>query len=276
MSLLVLGLQAGSGSTPWSGPQVPTKTLKEIQEEEARARQQHQQQPAAAAHQDDDMLWDYGGSSSSAGAAAPPPPPPPMSRPPGMPTAAAVAAKGLPAAAAPAAAAGKGAWTTVAGPAGTVAKGPAVAVVGAARPNGVAVVATVRPGVAPAPVRPAQPAPAPAPPPIIMDGSSIMFRDQPLSTEFHDWCKDQVKRLLSTDDMAMIEVLLSMDSRSEVAETCQLYMGNKPGERSEQMQPAAQVSWHGRSCPHVLCSSPLVKFAVCGRFASDHVHAILL
>jgi hypothetical protein len=59
----------------------------------------------------------------------------------------------------------------------------------------------------------------------------LMLGDLALSSEFRDWCREQLECLLGTEDLSLIKVLLPMEYRSEVADTCQTYnnVGNRAG-----------------------------------------------
>lgn len=99
-----------------------------------------------------------------------------------------------------------------------------------------AAIATLRPGVQPAAAGrplPQQTAPTATGLPVDQgpgdDGVVLMCGDIALSSEFRDWCREQLKRLQGSEDLALVEVILSMASRSEVADTCQSYLGNKTG-----------------------------------------------
>ena len=140
-------------------------------------------------------------------------------------TAAAVAAKGVPAAfAAVAAPPNKGAWA-------------AAAVKAFPGPVRTPVAQPIKPAnqpikaAAPTAVQQQQPAPR------LDDGTKIMFGDIELSSEFRDWCREQIRRFLDTEDLGLIDVLLSLESRSEVADTCQMVMGNRTGEQYQSSHP---------------------------------------
>ena len=214
----------------WNGAAAaPLRTLKDIQEEEERASrlklqlQQQlaaQQRAVAPAKEEDLMFWDYAPGGAEPSSKAPPPPPPPAARP----TAAAIAAKGIPAAVnrqAPAPA--KGAWAAAA-----VKAPPAGGGGGAANARAPALAQPAR-----QPVQPIRPTQLPAAPQQQAgtsrqdDGTKLMFGDITLSSEFRDWCRDQLKRFTDTEDLSLIEVLLSLESRSEVADTCNMVMGDK-------------------------------------------------
>lgn len=192
------------------------KSMKEIQEEEERAARHH------APVQDDPMLfWDYGGSqdpSKAVGSRCLPPPPPPPARPPGM-TAAAIAARGVVSSAVPAP---KGGWA-------------AAALVGKVMVPPLAPAPPTRPSQAVASKQPAsavsrQTEPAALEQPSISDSLVLMVGDMALSSEFRDWCREQLRKLTGSDDLSLVEVILTMQSRSEVAETCNITLGNKTGE----------------------------------------------
>ena len=91
----------------------------------------------------------------------------------------------------------------------------------------------------PAPGGPAQPQPQPrqapsqpaapqhdaqggraADPDVPVDGSG-----RQLSPDFRDWCRSQLLDLTGSTDLALIEFLMTLASRSEVAEYVQLYLG---------------------------------------------------
>ncbi|GAX81305.1 hypothetical protein CEUSTIGMA_g8736.t1 [Chlamydomonas eustigma] len=224
---------AAPAAHSWAPPVAPIRSLKEVQEEEERAarqRQAHQasiakQNAAPAAAEDDELFWEYPSEDNShVLTLPPPPPPPPATRPSGM-TAAAVAAKGLP----PALSAAKVVPTTAS-------KGAWAATAQKASPPAVAT--PMRTNVAPSKLTAAHPAtarpllaPAASHPPSVRseDDSPIMFGDIPLSRDFKDWCREQLKRLINSEDFGLIDVLLAIESRSEVADMCQMVMGNKTG-----------------------------------------------
>ena len=195
----------------------PQRSLKDIQDEEERARQK------TSAQEGDPMLfWDYGAaqdpSKAPIGSRPIPPPPPPPARPPGMMSAAAIAAKSAAVPAPP-----KGGWTAAA-VVGKVMVPPLAPAPPPARPTAPAT--TSKPA---APVaRPLESSAPEAPP--VSDNVVLMIGDSALSSEFRDWCRDQLVKLNGSDDLSLVEVVLSMASRSEVADTCNMALGNKTGE----------------------------------------------
>eukprot|EP00798_Chlamydomonas_sp_ICE-L_P021193 gene21193-28095_t len=210
----------------WGGAAVtnapPAKSLREIQAQEARSRPA--QAPVAAAT-DDDMFWDYGGS-------VPAPPTPPSSFLPSQPkaaqattrapiTAAAIAARNLPAQ--------QAAPPPRPPAAGGASKSPWAAQNAVKAPTGASVfVAPARPQ-AQAKAAPTPAAPSPAPP--ARDGDVLpKVGDIVMSSEFTTWCNGEMLRFFGSSDLTLIKFLLDTVSRSEVADYCQAYMGDKPAD----------------------------------------------
>jgi len=216
------------------------KTLREIQEEEERRARAARQAaapppPAAKPAGDDDLFWDY---DAPSGAAAPPPPPPPPAAPAPKPavTLANIAAKNMPAPAPPAArpaapapAAKPSAWAAAAGPSKAVTAAPTVQQPAAsvARANGVAAGAA-RPAAAARPAESAALASSSAGA-SASSGAPLVFGDLVLSSDFRDWCAREMVKFFDSPDLSLIEFLMTLASRSEVAEYCAMYMSGKQG-----------------------------------------------
>lgn len=199
----------------------------------------------AADDGEDDMLWDYGGSSASrsalpAAAQPPPPPAPPASTPWSniMATAKSAMASSAPSAAQVAALGG--------GPPAQPRSGSAAAAAAAKPASGWAsAVGGARAGVRPAAQpsqqlgnsaqasqqRPAQQASPsqPAQQASSAQGPPLMAGDVVLSSEFQGWCRNEMLRFFGHTDLSLVEVLVTLPSRSEVADYCSMFMEGKPG-----------------------------------------------
>ncbi len=53
--------------------------------------------------------------------------------------------------------------------------------------------------------------------------------DLTLTNDFRDWCRGEMTRFFGNADLTLIEFLMDVSVRSEVADYCQAYMGDKPG-----------------------------------------------
>jgi hypothetical protein len=62
------------------------------------------------------------------------------------------------------------------------------------------------------------------------DESGLFTGGLELSPEFASWCRAQMLVLQGNDDLTMVELLMSTDSNSEVAEYAQMVWAGKPGE----------------------------------------------
>ena len=69
-----------------------------------------------------------------------------------------------------------------------------------------------------------------------------------LSSEFAGWCRSQMLLLQGNDDLTMVELLMSTDSNSEVAEYAQMVWAGKPG-----AQDCWSWSQGGGGMPTVQC-----------------------
>uniref|UniRef100_A0A7S3VRX4 GYF domain-containing protein n=2 Tax=Dunaliella tertiolecta TaxID=3047 RepID=A0A7S3VRX4_DUNTE len=205
---------------------------------------------------DDSLFWDYvgpkagPGSSNSSNAAAPPPAPAPSSAPwssimataksamAGAPSAAQVAALGGGIAPTPRSAPKQaGGWASAVG-AGTSNSA-------AARPAAPSSSAAARPAATPSASSSSMQqhaaagqrggaaggAPAVAPQSALsaQSGPPLMAGDVVLSSEFQGWCRNEMLRFFGHTDLSLVEVLVTLPSRSEVADYCSMFMEGKPG-----------------------------------------------
>ncbi|KAF5828252.1 hypothetical protein DUNSADRAFT_17891 [Dunaliella salina] len=223
---------------------------------------QHANSHHADAHDDGDegMFWDYVGpkagpsSSNSSSAAAPPPPAPsaPASAPwssimataksamAGAPSAAQVAALGGGAAPVP-----RSAPKQAGGWASTVGAGTSTSTSAATRPAAPHSSAAARPAATPSSSTQQHAAvgqrggatgsaTAAAPPSASSGAQSgggppLMAGDVVLSSEFQGWCRNEMLRFFGHTDLSLVEVLVTLPSRSEVADYCSMFMEGKPG-----------------------------------------------
>ena len=220
--------------------------------------------PAAPADEDDGgLFWDYG---VQAGAAVPPPPPPPAARKPAAPAVAAKASgwastvAATTSAAVPAAAA-RPAARPAAPPAARAAAAPAArptapaaspvdaadaAAIAEALNDGNSALTGEAEGLGGAGSRGqwhqalacdagAGKAPAQKHGPL----PSVSTRTRPASADsfsaslpagaFRGWCAEQMREITGSGDVTLCEFLLTVESNSELAEYCTLYLGNSPG-----------------------------------------------
>jgi len=177
---------------------------------------------AGAPAEEDGLFWDYeddGGDGGNGSGVVPPPPPPP-------PRAAAAAARPS------APLSSGGAWAAAAGQA------PKIAAVMKPPPAAAAIAppsAVHAPSVAPRPPPPPPPPPARRP---VVPGIPVEHDVGPtsangegsgvLSGPFKEWCSEQMKSLQGTEDVALCEFLMSLESNSEAAEYVTLYLGSSP------------------------------------------------
>ena len=82
------------------------------------------------------------------------------------------------------------------------------------------------------PQRPPHQAPSAAPPAAsaaAQMGPFLMAGDVVLSSEFQGWCRAEMQRFFGHNDLSLVEVLVTLPSRSEVADYCSMFMEGKPG-----------------------------------------------
>lgn len=60
-------------------------------------------------------------------------------------------------------------------------------------------------------------------------GPPLMAGDVVLSSEFQGWCRAEMQRFFGHTDLSLVEVLVTLPSRSEVADYCSMFMEGKPG-----------------------------------------------
>jgi hypothetical protein len=58
----------------------------------------------------------------------------------------------------------------------------------------------------------------------------LMAGDVALSLEFKAWCRGEMQRFFGHTDLSLVEVLVTLGSRSEVADYCSMFMEGKQGE----------------------------------------------
>lgn len=63
---------------------------------------------------------------------------------------------------------------------------------------------------------------------------------------FRGWCQEQMRELTGSADVTLCEFLLTVESNSELAEYCTLYLGSSPGVSRQAGWPAAK---HGQGRP---------------------------
>ena len=169
--------------------------------------------------EEDGLFWDYedngGDGGNGSGVVLPPPPPPPR--------AAAAARPSAPPSSG-------GAWAAAAGQA------PKIAAVMKPPP---AAAASAPPSAVHVPPVAARPPPPPPPPPArrpVVPGTPVEHDVGPTSANnggsgllsglFKEWCSEQMKSLQGTEDVALCEFLMSLESNSEAAEYVTLYLGS--------------------------------------------------
>ncbi|GIL80796.1 hypothetical protein Vretimale_9093 [Volvox reticuliferus] len=239
---------SANGGWAAAPPPPPGPTLRDIQqqEEEAARRRAAPVAPVApaptratsaaasvtTAGEDEGLFWDYGPATNSTA----------------VPTRAASIEAPKPAPApkpvAPAAPAPRGGWASAVGAAAAAAQPATAAAVAAkaaaapaVRASAVAVVSKAA-TTAPAPPRIAAPPPAPAVStsyaPVALtapsgdDSTGLFDGEIQMSAEFRNWCRAKMVEFFGNDDLSLVHFLLSVNSRSEVADYCQMYMRGKP------------------------------------------------
>ncbi|EFJ40027.1 hypothetical protein VOLCADRAFT_108378 [Volvox carteri f. nagariensis] len=239
-----------SANGGWSAAPAPPPgpTLRDIQqqEEEAARRRAAAAAPpvraastsasSAAGAEDEGLFWDYG----------------PVATAPAAPARAASieapkpAAAAKPAAPAPPSApvSARGGWASMAAaaapppPTAAAVAAKSLNAVPAARASAAAVIAKPA-AAAVAPTRASAPAPAPATStsyaPAAMasnpggdDSAGLFDGEIQMSAEFRNWCRSKMVEFFGNDDLSLVHFLLTVNSRSEVADYCQVYMRGKP------------------------------------------------
>ncbi|GIL65791.1 hypothetical protein Vafri_19417 [Volvox africanus] len=236
---------SANGGWAAAPPPPPGPTLRDIQQQEeeaarrraataapAPARATSATAPVTVAGEDDGLFWDYGPATNSTAATAraasiEPPKPAPAPKP-----------------AAPAAPAPRGGWASTVGSAATGAPPAAPAsiatkasVASAVRAPAAAVVikgATSAPAAQrvaappPAPTVSTSYSPAAAAAPSGDDSTGLFDGEIQMSAEFQNWCRAKMVEFFGNDDLSLVHFLLSVNTRSEVADYCQMYMRGKP------------------------------------------------